>query len=444
MGSPPCGGRLFTMRPLPNHLIPRSPGLSGERLAAIAADFGTPVFAYDADLIELAWDVLRGALPIESELYYSVKANPALGVVDEFRRLGAGFEVATAGEMATLQRSGVAAVQIIMIGPGKRDEDLRRAVESAIGLVVVESRAEVLRVDALAQTTGRRMDLALRLNLLPAPDLESGRRGLLSMGGQTQFGMTVDEARLVLRGASRHPGVRIIGVHAYLGAAILDARRIVSNTRSILATASALQAETKSCFSFVGLGGGFGVPCYAGDEPLGLQRMRSQLQSAASKYLTDHPDSKRLIFESGRFLMARCGVLVCRVIDVKSHGGSCFVILDGGVGAVGGRDGYLGARAMPIEALDASGPPRVTTLCGPLCTPADRVAAGVAFPEVKPGALVAIHLAGAYGLTASAGLFLSHGSPAEVMIRNSEARLIRQRTTPDQILLGQRTWEESD
>jgi len=199
--------------------------------------------------------------------------------------------------------------------------------------------------------------------------------------------------------------------------------------------AARMQRSSGERFTVVDMGGGFGVPLYNGEDFLSLGAFSPLLAAAVERYRKVHPWTERLLVESGRFLVAGAGALVTRVVDVKDAGGYRFVILDGGIHALGGRDGYFGARPTPMRVIRA-GPSgecaaqgtkglSEQTFCGPLCTPADRLALRVLTDEARPGDLAVFYVAGAYGLTASAGAFLSRGFPAEVMVRGGEARLIR-------------------
>lgn len=422
----------------PNHLIPRSGAFAHEMLARIAARFGTPVFVYDASLLSDAMRELRSALPARATILYSMKANPSVAIVEHFASLGAGFEIASLGELHTLLSAGADPRRAVFVGPGKRDDDIRAAVVHGLGTLVAESPAEVRRASRIARQVGVRLPVLLRVNPGLPPRGASGEAPGLAMGGRTQFGMSYDEALSVLRSGVRElDGVEIVGVHGYLGTRILDYRTVVANTSLLLDNAAALQRATGRQFLTVDVGGGFGVACYQGEEQLDVQTLRRELDRVVESYVHVHPWTRTVAFESGRFLTARAGVFLCSVVDVKEREGVRFVILDGGGGSIGGRDGYVGARPMPVEVLAPAGSEEVLSLCGPLCTPTDRVAANVVLPLPTVGGLVAFHLAGAYSLTASSGLFLSHGFVAEVLVCDGEAFLARERQDATSLTTGQ-------
>jgi diaminopimelate decarboxylase len=414
----------------PNHLIPDSATFDSRVLERLAAEFGTPVFVYDFELLTAAAEELRGFLPNGSRILYSVKANPSLAILRHLADLGTGFEVASTGELRALERAGIDLGSAIFVGPGKRPAEVAEAVERGLGWLVMDSALEYVRAAAAEPVAGRRPSLAVRLN----PGLSGSRSGVLHMAGPTPFGITEPEALDLLRAASQP----IEGFHGYLGTHFLDADTILTNTALLLDVAERLQKQTSTRFRFVDLGGGFGIPQYDRDVGLDGPRLRAGLQRLVDDFRRSHPWTEVIAFESGRFLTARSGVLLCSVVDCKERDGELFVVLDGGVNAVGGRDGYAGARPMPLRLL-ADGDQTVSaTFCGPLCTPMDRLAARVLTPRPQPGQVVALFLAGAYAYSASPGLFLSHGYCAEVGVSQGHARLLRPRQDIDALLDSQR------
>lgn len=416
----------------PNHLIPSSPVFDNGVLMELAQEFGTPLFVYDFALLSAAFDELRALLPEGSKILYSVKANPSLAILRHFAELGVGFEVASIGELMALERAGIDCGSAVFVGPGKRPAELAEALERGLGWLVVDSPLEYERTLSARPGTGRKSSLALRLN----PGAGRSRGGTLRMGGQTPFGMTEQEALDLLR----HPAYErpIEGFHGYLGTHFLDADAIVANTALLLGIASRLQEQTGARFHFVDLGGGFGIPQYDRDKELDGRSLRGGLHELVGEFRREHAWTEVIAFESGRFLAARAGVFLCSVVDCKERDGELFVVLDGGASSISGRDGYAGARPMPVRLL-ADGDETVSaTFCGPLCTPMDRVAVRVSVPRPQPGQVVALFLAGAYSYSASPGLFLSHGYCAEVGVSRGQARLLRPRQDINALLDSQR------
>ncbi len=421
----------------PNHLIPDFSLLDDEKLTEAADLFATPLLVYEGDRIAASWEKLSKALPKGVRLYYSVKANPLVGLLTRLRELGAGFEVSGLGELLAAKRGGAEADSAIFLGPGKSQEELEWWLKWGGGVLVAESRNELERVRSLAWKLGVRPRVALRVNT------HTGC-GEQRMAGATPFGIEIEEAEELLRlygevGHGKAGAVELVGVHGFLGTRILDWRALAQNVELVLEAADRLQRTTGQTFTFVDVGGGFGTPLYEGEEELDLASLALALNKLIGRYLVKYPGTI-IAMESGRYLVAGAGVLVTRVLDVKRNGGKLFVIVDGGLHVLGGRDGYYGARCTSFRLLGAGGRGVETfTVCGPLCTPLDRLASDVEGEVPRPGDLLAFYLAGAYGPTAGPGLYLSRGFPAEVLADENGFNLMRPPTDLAQLVGGQMT-----
>jgi diaminopimelate decarboxylase len=410
--------------------------IQGNTMSALAEEFGTPLFVYDADILEGTYRKLRGVLPASADIFYSLKANPNVSVCALLNWLGTGAEVSSYAELATTLRAGVAPQDIIFLGPGKDERELTACIEAGIRAVVCESLDELDLLDSLLATAGRdEFPVLLRVN----PAFGSKGSGLAMGGKPRQFG--IDEAQLrdsKHRLAALH-NIRVSGVHAYMGTRFLNHEDIVHNTRQILATAEDLAGQLGFPLETVDFGGGLGVAYFDNEEDLDLAALGTGLAGVLSSFSARNPHC-RMIMELGRFLTATAGTYIVRARYVKDSMGESFVVADGGtnhhMAAVG--VGSFVKRNFPIRHLgNRAGALRSYTVTGPLCTPNDVVAKKVQLPEVRPGDLLAVDRSGAYGPTASPGLFLSHGFPAEVMVHRGQAHLIRERDSTEELLAKQ-------
>ena len=417
---------------IPLYLIPQDLSLSDNIILQAAEQFGTPLYIYDKHMLEKNWEDLTNCVPEISRIFYSVKANPSLAIIKIFADLGANFEVASVGELKAVLHVGVSPSRIIFVGPGKTNFELRYAIERQVKVIVSESLQEVHDIQALAQNMQQIARVALRIN-------PGHGTGMLSMGGDTQFGMDPNVALKILKDSTNLSGVEIVGIHGYLGTQLLDWKVILEHSRTIMQIADDLQQKSGRLFSFIDLGGGFGIPYHESDEHLSLSELHGALLDLLSQYSHNYPNTETIAFESGRFLVGSSGLFVTRVLDIKKTQEQIFIILDGGINAFGGFDRYAGSRPTPIRVLDKeNGEEKGLTLCGPLCTPLDRLAANVLLPLPHHGSIAVFYLAGAYGYSASPGLFLSHGYPCEILATQGELKLIRQRISPDEFVFNQK------
>lgn len=409
--------------------------VQGIAVTELADRFGTPIYVYDGDVLRESYQRLRVLLCPRVRIFYSAKANPNISVCAVFRALGAGLEVSSLAELEIAYRAGFDPDDIIFVGPGKSREELRACCARRIHAVVCESLDELAMLDELCSPAGARA--LVRVN--PA---FSGKGSKLAMGGKPrQFG--VDQEALLGAGAvlRRLRHVRVAGVHAYLGTRILDAADLVRNTRGILAAAQELSAAINVPLETVDIGGGMGVPYFENEEDLDVAEAVHGINDAVAEFLAGSPGTQ-IITELGRYLSAWCGTYVVRVRYVKQSRGESFIVTDGGthhhMAAVG--IGSFVKRNFPIRSLSHVGEPadQPYTVVGPLCTPNDVLAKHVLLPRQRPGDLIGVLRSGAYGPTASPGLFLSHGYPAEVLVLDGVAHLVRARDTVDDLLRPQR------
>jgi diaminopimelate decarboxylase len=405
-------------------------GLPPEQLAA---DFGTPLYVYDLDLIGRRADALRAVLPQRFRLAFAVKANPALAVVAYLAHRGVGADIASGGELETVLRAGFGPVAIAMTGPGKTEEELAAAVAAGLGAVTVESPGELRRLESIAARLERRQPILLRLSVSEEAEFEQIR---LIGGADGKFGMPLDDLRKAARYAAASPHLELLGVHAFGASNLRDADRLADHVAKLVAIGREVASEAGIPLRLVDAGGGLGIPYADGEQPLDLSLLGSRLAALNADWEADATLAQmQVLLEPGRFLVGPAGAYVARVVDVKGSPGAPVAILDGGINhalrpALVRQEQRLALLAGAAESRD-----RVPVMvAGPLCTGIDVFAKAAQLPRPQVGDLVAMLDAGAYGFTESMPLFLSHGAPAEVAIMAGHARLIRPRMTAEEFL----------
>lgn len=412
--------------------------VGGLPVSELAESFGTPLYVYDRGGFERRLAEVRAALGPRVEVLFALKANPSVGVAQVFREAGAGAEVASAGEIVIARRAGFEGAQMQFAGPGKHGADLEHALAAGITLNV-ESPGELEAIAEAAAARGVEAQVALRVN---PPTSTSGSRMRMS-GGSAKFGIDVDLLPEVARRATALAPVRLVGLHTYAGTQTFDAEGWLSHAASLLDAARDVEAATGEPLERLNFGGGFGVPLFPKDSPFDLEGAGRGLQELLAK---DARDDRRYAVELGRYLVAEAGIFLTRVIYLKESQGTRHAILDGGMNqhAAAAGVGSVFQRSFPVvkandlQAEEATG----CRLGGPLCTPADAFPDVPGLPELSPGDLVAFLASGAYGLTFSNVLFLSHPLPAEVLVDGDRAMVLRERGTPEDAVRGQRRLDE--
>jgi diaminopimelate decarboxylase len=426
IGLPPVG-------PLPIDTLLNAGLLAGMSPARLATDFGTPVYVYDLDLIARRIDALGAVLPFGFRLAFAVKANPALGVLAHIAGTGIGADIASGGELETVLRAGFAPVSIAMTGPGKRDDELAAAVTAGIGAITIESPAELERLDGIAARLRRRQPVMLRLAVSGDSRLERVR---LIGGADGKFGMPLPVLKEAAKKAAASPNLELLGVHAFGASNVTDAARVVEHISELVAAAREVAVEAGIPLRLVDAGGGLGIP-YADDEPaLDLLTLAFGLDDLRSRWDSD-PAMREMevLLEPGRFLVGPAGAYLARVMDVKGTPEAPVAILDGGIHHLVRPALIRQEQRLAVLAPDVDERPRVpVVVAGPLCTGLDVFTVSATLPQPNTGDLIAVLDAGAYGFTESMPFFLSHPTAAEVAVRGGQARLIRPRISPREML----------
>ncbi|WP_431728286.1 type III PLP-dependent enzyme [Verrucosispora sp. TAA-831] len=414
--------------------------VQGIGITELAERFGTPMFVYDGEQLRRQYQGLRDRLHPAVDMFFSLKANPNLSVCAVLHGYGACAEVSSLTELITARRAGVAPRDIIFLGPGKSRDELAACLREQVYAVVVESFGELELLNEVAAEHDVVAPVALRVN----PEF-AVKGGGLTMGGKPrQFG--IDEAQLIAApDLGAFPHVRVMGVHAYLGTRILSEEVIAENTARILDLAERLAHRHGFPLEMVDIGGGLGVAYFEGETDLDPALVAERVNPVVEAFRDRHPDT-RVIMELGRYLTAPAGVYVVGVRYVKESMGQRFAVADGGtnhhMAAVG--TGSFVKRNYPMVLLNRPAEPAVAEwqVTGPLCTPNDTIGKNVPLPTVRPGDLIGVLRSGAYGPTASPVHFLSHGYPAEVLVHEGHAYLVRHRDDPEDLLSRQPTHDE--
>lgn len=373
-------------------------------------------FVYDLAALREHVRSRRAALPDFCRLYYAVKANPELPLLEAMAPHVDGFETASLGEIGKV-RAVSGETPVVFGGPGKSDRDIEGAMAQGVRLLHVESRSELRRVAAIAQRRGVTQGILLRVNLRgPLPT------ATLAMGGQaTQFG--IDEARLgeVIELAQALPAVRLEGFHLHSLSNQLSAERhvelIVFYCRRVAAWAERYGIRV----AYLNAGGGIGVN-YAE-----LERQfdwAAFAQGLEEKVRGELPEGAALLFECGRYLSAFCGYYAAEVLDVKENHGVRYAIVRGGTHHFRLPSSWQHSHpftVVPVEAWPYAFAREElrdceVTVAGELCTPKDILARQAPVDRVRIGDILLFSHAGAYGWTISHHDFLSHPHPAHVYL----------------------------
>jgi len=377
----------------------------GRKVTDISDELGqTPFYAYDRQRMTNRVAELRATFPEELRLHYAMKANPMPAVVSHMVSLVDGLDVASAGELAIGLDTGLDPKEISFAGPGKREFELRAALEADI-TINIESENEMRRIAAVGESLGVRPHVAIRVN----PQFELKSSGMKMGGRPSPFGVDSERVPAMLD-ELKSLDLDFRGFHVYSGSQNLRAEAIQESMDKTVQLIIELAAMTDIAVSFVNLGGGLGIPYFPKERPFDLSAIGEPAKRAVQR-LHDALDNPEVIMELGRYLVGEAGIYVCRVIDIKESRGIRYAVTDGGLHhhlAASGNFGQVIRKNYPVVAIERREPCEEVTIVGPLCTPLDLLGDKVTIDHLEEGSLVGVLQSGAYGRTASPERFLSH------------------------------------
>ncbi|MEM8971451.1 MAG: type III PLP-dependent enzyme [Pseudomonadota bacterium] len=388
-----------------------------EVLTEAARTFGTPCYVYFCDRIESRIQELSAAFGGRFSQSFAAKCNPNPGVLEFLNSRIDFLDVSSIGELRLALQAGWHPSQASFTGPGKREFEIREAIESGIGELVIESVREALIADQIAASLDRRQNVLLRLSPTSVPKGFGDR-----MAGQPcAFGIDAEAMASEIPKIQSLKNISICGLHIYSGTQSLNPAAICENYQNFVGLFQECCTEFDITPQKLIFGSGLGVAYHEKDVPLDLDAIANET-NAVLDALKQQPrfSNTQLILELGRYLVGDAGFFVTRVISVKESRGSRIGICDGGLNnhlPASGNFGMVIRRNYKMHKIGKLVQPgERVDLVGPLCTSIDKLATGITLPRISEGDLIAIHNSGAYGLTASPIHFISHKPPSEVIV----------------------------
>jgi diaminopimelate decarboxylase len=387
-------------------------------LVALAEAVGTPFYCYSTATIERHYRVFAAAFAdVDALVCYSLKANSNQAVIATLARLGAGADVVSEGELLRARQVGIPASKIVFSGVGKTPRELALAVDQGILCVNVESEAEIEQLAAIAVGKGRTVDISIRVN----PDIDAKTHAKIATGkAENKFGVPISRARDVYARAAKLKGVRVAGVDMHIGSQIVELDPFADAFALLADFVGALRADGHT-IEHLDLGGGLGIPYREDNEPPPDPSAYAAIVKRATAGL-----GCKLIFEPGRLIVGNAGILLTRVLYVKRGEAKTFVIVDAGMNDLVRPtlyDAYHEIRA--VRETPAGASRIVADVVGPVCESGDFLALARSLPEPRPGDLLAIMTAGAYGAVQLV---------PEVLVHAGEWAVVRPRVTAEQLI----------
>lgn len=411
-----------------NHFQYRDGVLHAEdvNLTALAETVGTPFYCYSTATLERHYRVFAEAFTgVKTLVCYAMKANSNQSVLRTLAKLGAGADVVSGGELKRARAAGIPPEKIVFSGVGKTAAELRQALAENILCINVESEPELHLLSSLANEMGRTARISIRVN----PDVDAGTHAKISTGkSENKFGIPLSNAREVYARAAKLPGIQLTGVDMHIGSQITDLGPLEDAFKLLVEFVGTLRADGHT-ISHVDFGGGLGIP-YENDLP---NPPEPAAYAQMVKRVTQGLDAT-LMFEPGRLIVGNAGILVSSVIYVKHGDAKNFVIIDAAMNDLIRPTLYEAHHEiLPVRENVAGAQTIVADVVGPVCESGDYLALDRTMTEPKPGDLLAIMTAGAYGAV-QAGSYNTRALVPEVLVKDDQYAVVRPRIDADALI----------
>ena len=397
-------------------------------LSAIADAVGTPFYCYSAAAITAAYTAFAGALDgLDATVCYALKANSNLAVVRLLASLGAGADVVSGGELKRALAAGVPPQRIVFSGVGKTATEIAAALDAGIRQFNVESDAELERLSMVATARKAVAEIAIRVN----PDVDAGTHAKITTGkADNKFGIDIARAPEVYARAAALPGIDAASVAVHIGSQLTDLAPFRAAFGHVADLVRRLRAAGHD-IRRIDLGGGLGI-VYRDETP------PSPAAYAAMVRETVGDLGCQLMFEPGRALVGRAGVLATRVVYTKRATRRGFVIVDAAMNDLirpALYDAWHDIR--PVRAPAQGGGAEPVDIVGPVCETGDTFAVERPLPPLVAGDLLVIENAGAYGAVMSSAYNTRPPAP-EILVSGGKFAIVRPRQTVDDLLAQER------
>jgi diaminopimelate decarboxylase len=398
-------------------------------LTRIADEVGTPFYCYSSATLERHYRVVSEALPKGALVAFSVKANGNLAVLRTLAKLGAGADVVSGGELHRALAAGIPANKIVFSGVGKTRAEIGQALEAGIYQFNAESEPELQALSQVAEQLGKKAPVTIRVN----PDVDAGTHAKITTGtSETKFGIPWSRARDAYRMARHLKGIEIVGVDVHIGSQITQLQPFETAFNKVGELIAELRTDGLR-IDRIDLGGGLGVPyTFDNEPPPDPAAYGAMIQRVTARI------GAQVIAEPGRLIAANAGILVSRVIYVKTGEAKSFLIIDAGMNDLI-RPAMYDAHHEIIPLIEAAPNAKRAhyDVVGPVCETADLFGANREMAALQEGSLVAILSAGAYGAVMSSAYNARPPAP-EVLVKGDRYAVVRPRMDYDALLATDR------
>jgi diaminopimelate decarboxylase len=387
-------------------------------LCTIAEQFGTPVYVYDESKIVEQYQRLKHAFgKQEVKLHYALKALNNINILKTLRSQGAGLDAVSIEEVFLGLRAGFEPQEIMYTPNGVSFEEIEKAVE--LGVMVNIDNLSVL--EKFGAAYGPNVPVCVRIN----PHIMAGGHANISVGHiDSKFGISIHQLRHISRIVD-HYNMRIVGLHMHTGSDIIDADVFIQGAELLYHAAASFPN-----LRFMDFGSGFKVAYKEGDIVTPIEEIGEKIGESFREFCTEYGRDLELWFEPGKFLVSESGVLLTSVNVVKQTTSTVFIGVNSGQNHLI-RPMFYNAYHRIENCSNPSGQQKLYSVVGYICE-TDTFGYDRLISEVRENDVLAVYNAGAYGFSMS-NQYNARLRPAEVLVRDNTAYLIRKRETLEDI-----------
>ena len=411
-----------------HHFVYKSGELHCEEVpvSKIAQDLGTPFYLYSHATLRQHFRAFDGAFNDVPHLTcFAMKSNSNLAILRLFALEGGGADIVSGGELYRALKAGIDVKKIVYSGVGKTIEDIEYALHSGILMFNAESTQEITLLNETAGRMGKKAPVAIRVN----PDVDPETHPYISTGlKENKFGIDIAKALEDYTLAAGLKHLRVAGVSCHIGSQLTRVSPFVDALQKLKELIRKLR-EAGIAIQYLDLGGGLGIT-YNKEEPPHPREYAAALKKEL--------DTKDLIvvLEPGRVITGNAGILVTKVLYVKSIPEKNFIIVDAAMNDLIRPSLYGSFHG--IEPVRLSERKRIMgDVVGPICESTDFLAKNREMVAFETGDLMAVMSAGAYGFSMSSN-YNSRPRAAEVMGKGDKYYVIRDRESHEDLVRGEK------
>jgi len=392
----------------------------------ITGEFGTPLYIYSKNHFIKQYNNFASAFSsLNHKIFYAMKANYNLSIINTFAKLGSGIDANSEGELYRALKTGIHPSNIILTSVGKTKNEIKIGIEKNVLMIKAESEEEIELINKIAGELNKTASVAIRVN----PDVDAKTHPYISTGLSTnKFGVDSKSALNIYKHRKEFRNIKFTGIDMHIGSQITSIVPFCEAVQKLSELYFEIEKDGLKLEHF-DVGGGIGVT-YNNEQSFTINEFAEKTIPLFKKL------NCQIIFEPGRYLTANGGILVTEVLYNKKNGDKNFVIIDAAMNDLLRPSIYQAYHHVQPVQLFEDRKEKIVDVVGPVCESGDYIARDREISATKSGELLAIMSAGAYGMVMSSN-YNARRRPAEILVNGTNLSVIRSRETFEHLI-----WDE--